>query len=471
MNVVRILAGSVAVLLLLLGAGNAGVARASSGEGMCVADPGRGSVPSSFPLAACVSSDGVWLRNDLHVPVVLGVEGDTGTPVVISTDAGLAADVTRTLDHNALLLVPGDLVRIPFGSGAAKVGIVSAADGGVYAMATAFFTFAGGQVVNVTNVVTALIAELAADLGKYRDCLTGANFVIQQACKIVFTSDVVFAFGRAGVLGLAKGVIALFLNAAQLMQFVDQQVPDVRAILYGTRSVTISPLSKVAPAVEPVPIPQHDPPQQPPMPDAPPQPVTNPPAGPRPVGALTVSFTEEPYVCDGGSRHMGTVSGAVPGEMISFSSPTVSGLLSAPADRYGNRTIRWQCQPSETNASWDVTATGQSGRTVTFTIHGQAPAAAQPTNAAGSLQIRVDVNPFRCDGGSRYLGLLTGAQPGETLTFFSPTVSGMLSGFADPSGALKLIWQCQPPEAGQTWTVTATGSTSQRQGTFTVTGG
>ena len=79
-------------------------------------------------------------------------------------------------------------------------------------------------------------------------------------------------------------------------------------------------------------------------------------------------------------------------------------------------------------------------------------------------------NPFVCDGPSRPFGRLYGATPGERITFTSPDVGDLLPGTADGHGELGLIWQCNPNEAGRTWTVTASGSPSGRKGTFSVTG-
>jgi hypothetical protein len=88
----------------------------------------------------------------------------------------------------------------------------------------------------------------------------------------------------------------------------------------------------------------------------------------------------------------------------------------------------------------------------------------------GSLSITLTENPFRCDGASRAVGRLSGAAPGERIDFSSPDVGGLLSGTADGAGALGLIWQCNASDAGRSWTVTATGASSRRTGTFTIAG-
>lgn len=90
-----------------------------------------------------------------------------------------------------------------------------------------------------------------------------------------------------------------------------------------------------------------------------------------PVGTLSVSFTENPFVCNSELRWFGTVSGAQAGERIEFWSPQLGQLAAGNTDAAGNRSIRWDCQPHEAGHSCDVTATGtSSGRTVSFTVTG-----------------------------------------------------------------------------------------------------
>jgi hypothetical protein len=75
---------------------------------------------------------------------------------------------------------------------------------------------------------------------------------------------------------------------------------------------------------------------------------------------------------------MGTLTGAKAGEVVRFTSATVSGLLPGTANNAGQIPLRWQCQPSEAGARWQVTATGSSGGSVTFTVTGKGPAAPPP---------------------------------------------------------------------------------------------
>jgi hypothetical protein len=96
--------------------------------------------------------------------------------------------------------------------------------------------------------------------------------------------------------------------------------------------------------------------------------------------------------------------------------------------------------------------------------------ATAPNTPPGTLSVRLDENPFICDSTSHHLGMISGAQPGERIAFTSSTVPGLLPGTADGNGNLGLIWQCDPTQNGQSWSVNAT-SASGRTGSFTVTGG
>lgn len=89
---------------------------------------------------------------------------------------------------------------------------------------------------------------------------------------------------------------------------------------------------------------------------------------------------------------------------------------------------------------------------------------------ANQLLIDVTEDPFVCDGGVRQFANLSGAIGGEEIVFTSPQSSGILPGTANPDGTLSIRWQCDPEQAGTTWDITATGSTSAKTVTFSFTG-
>jgi hypothetical protein len=88
-------------------------------------------------------------------------------------------------------------------------------------------------------------------------------------------------------------------------------------------------------------------------------------------------------VCDGAGRPLGTLSGALPGETVTFWSPQLGDLLSGQADAAGTVALHWQCDPGEAGSAWTVVATGgSSGATAQFTVEGAGPAGAAPAPAA-----------------------------------------------------------------------------------------
>lgn len=185
--------------------------------------------------------------------------------------------------------------------------------------------------------------------------------------------------------------------------------------------------------------------------------------------SLTVSFSENPYRCDGGERPMGTVTGADPGETIRLSStsPGVGALASRIADGSGRATIWWQCNPSEAPATWTVTATGlSSARNTTYSVVGL------PTAVPGALSVSFSENPYRCDGGERPFGTISDAAPGEVilLSSSSPGVVALASKMADGSGHATIWWQCNPNEAPGSWVVSARGAASGRSVSYGITG-
>ena len=182
-------------------------------------------------------------------------------------------------------------------------------------------------------------------------------------------------------------------------------------------------------------------------------------------GSLRVSWTENPFTCDGGVRKLGTISGFSPGEGIRYTSPDVSGLLQGTANSSGVGYMQWQCDRG--TQSWELRATGiTSGRTLKMTVNGRAPGGTAGGNS-GTISVTWIENPFRCDGGVRPLGRLTGFLPGERVVYTSPQTGALIPGTATASGVANMQWVC---DSATTWQLTATGQRSGRAKTMTVTG-
>ena len=86
---------------------------------LCAADATRGAVPAAFPLEACVDGSGMTLRNDRDRPAVVSVRGDFGPRVMLRSQNDAPSDVVRRTSPSALVLLPGEVARRPFGAGTA----------------------------------------------------------------------------------------------------------------------------------------------------------------------------------------------------------------------------------------------------------------------------------------------------------------------------------------------------------------
>lgn len=89
---------------------------------------------------------------------------------------------------------------------------------------------------------------------------------------------------------------------------------------------------------------------------------------------LRVDLTEDPFVCDGGTRVMGTVEGFAAGEDVDFRSPQINGgadgiFSTREADDQGIVEMKWSCDDAKI---WEVAVSGRStGFSTTFTITGE----------------------------------------------------------------------------------------------------
>ena len=97
-------------------------------------------------------------------------------------------------------------------------------------------------------------------------------------------------------------------------------------------------------------------------------------APPPPAPDPTVTFTEEPFVCDGATRVFATIDGFAPREFIDFTSPQAEHLRQGQADEDGALQVRWTCDATDVDRTWEITATGATTlRAVTFRLTATAP--------------------------------------------------------------------------------------------------
>jgi hypothetical protein len=194
--------------------------------------------------------------------------------------------------------------------------------------------------------------------------------------------------------------------------------------------------------------------------------ITGTEADPQQVPEMQVRAIEEPFSCDTYVRPVAMVSGFVGREVVDFQSDDADSLIDGQANAAGEITLRWQCGRADIGKTWVITVLGiSSGRSTTVTITGGEP----PEGTFADVAIAYDEDPFRCDGDSRAFATLSNFLSREYVDFTSADAGPMRQGQADETGSLSIRWQCDPADAGRTWDVTATGTTTGKALAFTIT--
>ncbi len=236
--------------LLALPLADAGTASAAPAPGLCAGDASRGSVPDSFAIDACMNSSGLTLRNTLAFPVRIETNGDTGAVTTISINQGIPASVTRVLNSDPNVLMPGDVARVSVGSGAAAVDVTTdPSDDKNYAITTTINAFIPvGAVSGDAAAVKAawgrlatMISDVSGDYAEYQGCVVGKNWLSQLGCQLSLLKNVSFAVTKALVLsgwgiaaGTVKSVIMLLANVSTFEKWAESQAPGVGKILHGS---------------------------------------------------------------------------------------------------------------------------------------------------------------------------------------------------------------------------------------------
>jgi hypothetical protein len=89
--------------------------------------------------------------------------------------------------------------------------------------------------------------------------------------------------------------------------------------------------------------------------------------------------------------------------------------------------------------------------------------------AQGALGIVRIEEPVLCNGNLRVVARLTGFAPSEPVSFASPQVPALIGGTASLSGEQPIQWSCDSSGFGP-WLLTARGTNSGKQVSFTITG-
>jgi hypothetical protein len=215
-------------------------ASAGPAPGLCGMNTSRGAVPAGFPIDACVDGSSIWLYNSSTLDLTVAATGSAGSPRTTVTNPTLAVDATRLHSGNPWLLLPGDKMQVPIGSGSAEVRLGSDKSAGFYALAVTTATYVPVLNNAVVNSYTQFIAEVNADFVNYQNCKAGRNFLGQAACTAGFVGDITFAVGRVVVTlaadGLKVGVkslLAPLLATTTFLQWFDAQVGQIAVLVHA----------------------------------------------------------------------------------------------------------------------------------------------------------------------------------------------------------------------------------------------
>ncbi len=132
------------------------------------------------------------------------------------------------------MLLPGDTLRFPIGTGAAELRLWGGKNWGFYELASTVAAFIPGSPSTYLQAFTALIKELNDDFTQYHTCERRAGSVLRRVgCQALLARNVAFAIGRAGISALAKGAVAAVLSGVTFSRWVSSSVGDVGVLVHS----------------------------------------------------------------------------------------------------------------------------------------------------------------------------------------------------------------------------------------------
>ncbi len=201
-------------------------ADAGPSAGLCQMDTSRGVVPDTFTVDACVDGRNIVLSNDLDIPLEMTITGASGAPVrpLIQAENDLAAIMVRQADPDPMLLLPGDLVRIPIGSAAASVELTESDEDGSFAVAKSLAAAASVKDIKVSLYED--LADFYKDVSEayiaYSGCLQGKAWYEQLGCREQLDEQIAIA----KVTNAAKALFAVLPETDVISKLLDTATYD-----------------------------------------------------------------------------------------------------------------------------------------------------------------------------------------------------------------------------------------------------
>jgi len=250
----RLTALGIAVLVGVLAAPVPALAGPSAA--LCAPDNARGGVPADFVLDACVTAKTITLFNDLAVPVVVRATGSLGSAARVQERKTPAASVLRTLAHAGVLLLPGDVVRWPLGSGRARLDaalLQPAAAAAIVDDVASYLPRPGDSNAGRADYAAfaGVVTDVATAIQTRQACVDGKNFLQAEACDVTAAS----AIGRAAVVQLpqrtAFNLLSVVLETDNWTAWANAGAPLTGAtrLVQGARAVAVAaPAARAAAA-------------------------------------------------------------------------------------------------------------------------------------------------------------------------------------------------------------------------------
>jgi hypothetical protein len=270
------------VTIVLAAASAAVSAVAGPAPGLCKMNTYRGAVPAKFFIDACIDGNNIWLYNTSTLVLRVARAGAVRKPHKVPSDLSLAADATRRRHGGEWVLMPGDKMQIPIGSGAAAINIGLSGPGErFYALANTVETF--WPFKDRIDEYATLVADLNADFIMYKNCRAEHVRLGTVRCFAQFAAHLSATLAKVALAAAGK-LLSTLLAENTFYDWLKVQIPQVSSLLHSPE-IKQAKAGPVSPSPSPSPTASASPT---PTPTAP--------------GPSSWSATEAPVPADAGSR-------------------------------------------------------------------------------------------------------------------------------------------------------------------------
>jgi hypothetical protein len=228
-------------------------ASAGPAPSLCNLSTSRGTVPSSFPLDACVEGKGVHLENNLDIPVGVDWQGGFGPLQVLASDETIEAQVAQFLAHKdeSQLLPPGDKVFRQLDDEPATVTVQPDPAAAMnYLLANRITTILGNDLLEGLDNAVPLVADQTKVYTRYHNCAVKAkkSKAKQARCSSKLKTDVAASAKLDGV-RLNKRTINRLVAVFKAWKGDQMVKAPLRALSQADRVLLLGKATNTAPVI------------------------------------------------------------------------------------------------------------------------------------------------------------------------------------------------------------------------------